>query len=96
VESLAAKAMCGVMERALIAEGVPPAVAKAMAEKACEPTVTAVAKKAGRAARKGRKKVSKYNAEFGRQLKRLKTKHSRTPVAQLMKRAHNATKRALK
>lgn len=44
--------------------------------------------------RKPKRKVSAYQKEFGRQLKRLKKKHPRTPVTKLMKRAHTATKKA--
>jgi hypothetical protein len=47
-----------------------------------------------RAAPKRKRKVSAYQKEFGRQLKRLKKEHPRTPVTRLMKRAHAATKRA--
>lgn len=43
---------------------------------------------------KKRRKVSAYQREFGRQLKRLKKKHPRTPITRLMKRAHTATKKA--
>lgn len=43
---------------------------------------------------KPKRKVSAYQREFGRQLKRLKKKHPRTPVTRLMKRAHTATKKA--
>lgn len=43
---------------------------------------------------KPKRKVSAYQREFGRQLKKLKKKHPRTPVTKLMKRAHAATKRA--
>lgn len=43
---------------------------------------------------KPKRKVSAYQREFGRQLKKLKRKHPRTPVTKLMKRAHAATKRA--
>jgi len=46
--------------------------------------------------KKKRKKVSKYSREFGKQLKALKKKHPRTPIQNLMKRAHTATKKALK
>ena len=42
---------------------------------------------------KPKRKVSAYQREFGRQLKKLKKKHPRTPVTKLMKRAHAATKR---
>ena len=43
-----------------------------------------------------RRKKSKYQKELGRQLKMLKKKHPRTKVTSLMKRAHRATKKALK
>lgn len=45
---------------------------------------------------KKKRKVSKYQKEFGRQLKLLKKKHPRTAVTKLMKRAHAATRKALK
>ena len=46
--------------------------------------------------RKKTRKASKYQRELGRQLKLLKKKHPRTKVINLMKRAHRATKKALK
>ena len=48
-----------------------------------------------KAARKKRK-PSKYQKELGKQLKMLKKKHPRTKIINLMKRAHRATKKALK
>jgi len=45
---------------------------------------------------KKKRKVSAYQKEFGRQLKKLKRAHPRTPVTRLMKRAHAATRRARK
>ncbi len=45
---------------------------------------------------KKKRKVSKYQKEFGRQLKKLKAKHPRTKIQNLMKRAHSATRKALK
>ena len=45
---------------------------------------------------KKKRKVSRYQREFGRQLKALKKKHPRTKISALMKRAHTATKKALK
>jgi hypothetical protein len=42
---------------------------------------------------KKKRKVSAYQKEFGRQLKRLKREHPRTPVTRLMKRAHAATRK---
>ena len=46
--------------------------------------------------KKKKRKVSKYQKEFGKQLKMLKAKHPRTPVTRLMKRAHSATKKKMK
>ena len=43
-----------------------------------------------------KRKVSKYQREFGRQLKMLKKKFPRTKIQNLMKRAHAATRKALK
>ena len=45
---------------------------------------------------KKKRKVSKYQREFGRQLKMLKKKFPRTKIQNLMKRAHTATRKALK
>lgn len=45
---------------------------------------------------KKKRKVSAYQKEFGRQLKKLKKKHPKTPVSRLMKRAHIATRKARK
>lgn len=46
--------------------------------------------------RKLTRKPSKYQKELGKQLKKLKKKHPRTAMIKLMKRAHKATKKALK
>ena len=43
-----------------------------------------------------KRKVSAYSKEFGKQLKKLKAKHPRTPVTRLMKKAHAATRKARK
>ena len=43
-----------------------------------------------------KRKRSKYNRELSKQLKMLKVKHPRTAITKLMKRAHRATKKALK
>jgi len=45
---------------------------------------------------KKKRKVSKYQKEFGRKLKLLKKKFPRTPVTKLMKRAHTATRKVMK
>lgn len=43
-----------------------------------------------------KRKMGKYKRELGRQLKMLKKKHPRTKITALMKRAHRATRKALK
>jgi hypothetical protein len=43
-----------------------------------------------------KRRRSKYNRELSKQLKLLKKKHPRTAVTSLMKRAHRATRKALK
>ena len=45
---------------------------------------------------KVRRKVSPYQREFGRQLKKLKKKHPRTNISTLMKKAHRATRKVRK
>ena len=95
-ESIAARALCNVIERALVAEGISPEVARTLAQRACMPVAGAGVAAAASGARKVRKKVSRYSRELGRQLKALKKKHPRTAAKDLMKRAHRATKRAMK
>lgn len=73
-----------------MAGGVSPATSQAIAYSPPVQQADVVVKK------KARKKVSKYQREFGRQLKKLKAKHPRTKVQNLMKKAHSITKRALK
>jgi hypothetical protein len=57
-------------------------------------------KLAGKSARskidKKRRKVSGYQKEFGKQLKKLKQKHKRTNISTLMKKAHIATRKVRK
>lgn len=49
-----------------------------------------------RAGQRKRRKVSAYQKEFGRQLKKLKAKHKRTPISKLMRKAHIATRKVRK
>ena len=49
-----------------------------------------------RVKQKAKRKVSGYQKEFGKQLKKLKKAHPRTKIGTLMKRAHRATKRVRK
>jgi len=43
-----------------------------------------------------KRRRSKYNRELSKQLKMLKKQHPRTAITKLMKKAHRATKKALK
>ena len=45
---------------------------------------------------KKKRKVSAYSKQFGKELKALKKKHPRTPIKNLMKRAHTATRKTQK
>ena len=45
--------------------------------------------------KKKKRKVSRYQKEFGKQMKKLKAAHPRTPVTSLMSRGHSATRKAL-
>jgi len=45
--------------------------------------------------KKKKRKVSKYQREFGKQMKKLKKAHPKTKVTQLMGRGHTAARRAL-
>lgn len=45
---------------------------------------------------KKKRKVSKYSKQFGKEMKALIKKHPRSKVTVLMKRAHTATRKALK
>lgn len=100
VEDITARALCGVMEKALITEGVSPALAKTLAERACKPVVRSGTRKAISAGKKGVRKVKKkagaYQTRFGKELKALKKKHPRTAAGTLMKRAHRITRKAMK
>ena len=59
-----------------------------------------IGKKLGVGARKviikKKRKVSAYQREFGRQLKKLKKKHPRTNISQLMRKSHVLTRKLRK
>ena len=44
---------------------------------------------------KKKRKVSRYQKEFGKQMKKLKAAHPRTKVTQLMSKGHTATRKSL-
>lgn len=78
-ETTISAALCGVMEQALIEKGVDPTLAKALAEKACQPTIQAVPKVAKSAARKTRRGAKaanrKLSAAFKEANRRLRKKN---------------------
>lgn len=59
-----------------------------------------LARKVGSSAKKSgqkkRRKVSAYQKAFGQELKKLKSKHPRTKISSLMRKAHVNTRRKLK
>jgi hypothetical protein len=87
-------ALCGVMEQALIEKGVPPTLAAALAQKACEPAVAKVQQKVrrtGRSVKRGakatNKKLSEAFKEANRRLRKkngeLRSGKTQTDVAKL-------------
>ena len=84
-------ATCDIIRGLLLASGrVPEPIANAIAD---SPPVIALNTQV---TKKVKKKVSKYQKRFGQELKKLKKAHPRTKVQNLMKKAHRATKKALK
>lgn len=79
---------CDMIRGLLMARNVP----EPLADLAVQP----VAQLEQQVVKKAKRKVSKYQREFGKQMKRLKKKHPRTQAKNLMKKAHNATKRIMK
>ena len=93
----AARALCGLAQKALEEKGVDPILAAAFAERACRPLVRRGARVAKRGLRtaggKVKRKASAYNKKYARAYKALKKKHPRTPFATLAKKAHAKAKR---
>lgn len=85
---------CVLLKALLTTVGVNPTVGQQIAYS--EPVMKADMRAVTAVKKKARKKVSKYQREFGKQLKKLKMKHPKTKVGTLMKRAHKLTKKILK
>ena len=84
-------ATCDIIRGLLLASGrVPEGVADMIADSPPVEELNRVVVK------KAKRKVSKYQKRFGQELKKLKRKHPRTKVQNLMKRAHRETKKRLK
>lgn len=96
-------ALCGVMEKALIEKGIDPRLAKALAEKACEPVVGATGAtivEGGRRVAKKVRKSSAYNRKYKAAFKRLAPKYKmksgkwkKNGFRLAVKAAHAAAKR---
>lgn len=95
-ESLTAKGLCGVMAAQLVSAGVPMTVAQQLAQRACEPAVAAGKREVEKQKAKGKRKVSAYAKEFGRQYRLLRSKHPRMSHGQITKKSHIAAKRRFK
>ena len=96
-ETTISAALCGVMEQALVEKGIDPTLAKALAERACQPALEAVpsvAKKAVRKTRKGarsaNRKLSMAFKEANRRLRKkngeLRSGKTQADVARLAQR----------
>lgn len=70
-----AGALCDVMEQALIDKGIAPDLARALAKRACEPSLVKAERKVRRKVRKGAKAANrKLSAAFKEANRRLRTK----------------------
>jgi len=93
----AARALCGLAQKALEEKGVDPLLAAAFAERACRPLVGGALRKGKRIATKAGKKVkrkaSAYNKRYAAAYRKLKKKHPRSSFAALAKKAHRLARR---
>jgi len=101
LEDIIAGGLCDVMERALIDRGIAPDIARALAKRACVPTVGKVETKVKKTVRR---KVSAYDRALKRALKQVNDK-ARTKSGKLrkgmtqtmvMKRAHKLARKMMK
>ena len=77
----AAKALCGLAQKALEEKGVDPVLAAAFAERACRPLARTAIRRGGRAvastAKKVKRKASAYSKRYGRAFKKLAPKYKK-------------------
>ena len=77
----AAKALCGLAQKALEEKGVDPILAAAFAERACRPLASRVIRRGGRAAvatgKKATRKASAYSKKYGRAFKKVAKKYKK-------------------
>lgn len=94
------EALCQMLEETLLKSGLSPEIAKTLSKAGCEslvkPTGQRVRSRINKKIQKGKRKVSAYQKEVGRQLKALKKKHPRTDVTKLMKKAHRNARKVRK
>jgi len=62
----AARALCTVAEKAMVARGVDPMIAAAFAERACRPLVSKGLRRGAKAAKKGAKKAVRKGKKMTR------------------------------
>lgn len=72
VEDITARALCGVMERALIGEGVPEVLAKELSQRACHPVVKGGTRKVKKVVKR---KASGYAKKYGKAFKKVASKY---------------------
>lgn len=96
MESVTAKALCGVMEKALIEYGVDAVLAKTLAERACEPVVRrgskAVKKVVKRKANAANKKYSRAFAQVKKKFQKKDGSWKKNGFKNAVKAAHKKAK----
>lgn len=91
MEDVTARALCGIMEKALIAEGVSPDMARILSERACQPVVKTGVKTAKRVVKK---KTSAWARYLKKEMPKLRKKYPRTSPQDLMKKASRSWKKS--
>ena len=94
-------ALCGVMEKALVEKGVPPVIARALADRACKPAVRSGAKATIQTVKKTAKRARsaysrKYKTAFKKIAPRYKLKSGKWKKGGFkaaVKAAHKAVKK---
>ena len=93
MEDVTAKALCGVMEKALIEYGVDAVLAKTLAERACEPVV----RKGSKVVKKVvKRRASAYAKRYGAAFKKVAKKYKKKSGAWKANGFRNAQKAAHK
>jgi 2-phosphoglycerate kinase len=93
IEDVTAKALCGVMEKALVAEGVDPGIAKVLSQRACHPVVKSGTR---RVAKTAKRKASAYSKKYGKAFKKVANKFKKKNGAWKANGFKNAQKAAHK